>query len=78
MKKVLAGIVILLLVVALGFSIFFAATGTKQSNSSDDHKTEKHDKKRRKIKRKKNKLMSNLLHLIMEKMHNQNQSQTTL
>lgn len=74
----MAGIVILLLVVALGFSIFFAATGTKQSNSSDDHKTEKHDKKEKKDKTKEEQTDENLLHLIMEKMHNQNQSQTTL
>ena len=50
MKKVLAGIVILLLVVALGFSIFFAVTSTKSSNVSDDNKTEKHDKKDKKEK----------------------------
>ena len=45
MKKILATIVIILLVVALGFSIFFAATHYNQSDPNQTQSTKKKDKK---------------------------------
>ncbi|MCJ1661248.1 hypothetical protein MT341_01330 [Staphylococcus sp. NRL 18/288] len=75
MKKVLAGIVIVLLIVALGFSIFFAATH-KNSNTKQDNPTEKHEKKEKHQKKKvqlKKIHKTKMIQQIMAKMPNMNQ-----